>query len=42
MFAYMLKRAEVMGRYRKLQNEELHNFFFTRHYLGIKQDEDMK
>jgi hypothetical protein len=42
MFAYMLKRGEVMERYRKLQNKELHNFFFIRHYLDIKQDENMK
>jgi len=28
MFAYILKREEITGRYRKLQNEELHNFFF--------------
>jgi hypothetical protein len=42
MSAYILKRWEVKGRYRKLQNEELHNIFFTRHYLGIRQDENMK
>jgi len=42
MFAYILKRGEITGRYRKLQNEELHHFFFIEHYLGIKQDENMK